>query len=69
VHGVTRTAFVLATVWIGLQAVLGVVTLLHGDPLPLRLAHLGGALALWLFLIRARFLARYPRVQSIRGIK
>ncbi|WP_444451797.1 COX15/CtaA family protein [Rhodobacter capsulatus] len=69
VHGVTRTAFVLATVWIGLQAVLGVVTLLHGDPLHLRLAHLGGALALWLFLIRARFLARYPRVQSIRGIK
>ncbi|WP_444462394.1 COX15/CtaA family protein [Rhodobacter capsulatus] len=69
VHGVTRTAFVLATVWMVLQAVLGVVTLLHGDPLALRLAHLGGALVLWLFLIRARFLARYPRVQSIRGIK
>lgn len=69
VHGVTRTAFVLAAVWVLLQAVLGVVTLLHGDPLALRLAHLGGALVLWLFLIRARFLARYPRVQSIRGIK
>ncbi len=69
VHAVTRTAFVLATVWMLLQAVLGVVTLLHGDPLALRLAHLGGALVLWLFLIRARFLARYPRVQSIRGIK
>lgn len=69
VHGVTRTAFALATVWMLLQAVLGVVTLLHGDPLALRLAHLAGALVLWLFLIRARFLARYPRVQSIRGIK
>lgn len=69
VHAVTRTAFVLAAVWMLLQAVLGVVTLLHGDPLALRLAHLGGALVLWLFLIRARFLARYPRVQSIRGIK
>lgn len=69
VHAVTRMAFVLAAVWVLLQAVLGVVTLLHGDPLALRLAHLGGALVLWLFLIRARFLARYPRVQSIRGIK
>ncbi|PZX27264.1 cytochrome c oxidase assembly protein subunit 15 [Rhodobacter capsulatus] len=69
VHAVTRMAFVLAAVWMLLQAVLGVVTLLHGDPLALRLAHLGGALVLWLFLIRARFLARYPRVQSIRGIK
>lgn len=69
VHAVTRTAFVLAAVWMLLQALLGVVTLLHGDPLALRLAHLGGALVLWLFLIRARFLARYPRVQSIRGIK
>lgn len=69
VHGVTQMAFVLAAVWMVLQSVLGVVTLLHGDPLALRLAHLGGALVLWLFLIRARFLARYPRVQSIRGIK
>ncbi|ETD91979.1 hypothetical protein U713_00245 [Rhodobacter capsulatus YW2] len=69
VHAVTRMAFGLAAVWVLLQAVLGVVTLLHGDPLALRLAHLGGALVLWLFLIRARFLARYPRVQSIRGIK
>ncbi|TKD23074.1 hypothetical protein FBT96_04490 [Rhodobacter capsulatus] len=69
VHAVTRMAFALATVWMLLQAVLGIVTLLHGDPLALRLAHLGGALVLWLFLIRARFLARYPRVQSIRGIK
>lgn len=69
VHAVTRTAFLLASVWLGLQAVLGVVALIHGDPLSLRLAHLGVAVLFWLFWLRARFLARYPRVQSIRRTK
>jgi len=65
-HGLTRTAFLLAGIWLILQVGLGVVTLLRADPLSLRLAHLGVAAAFWLFLLRARFLARYPRVQSIR---
>lgn len=69
VHAVTRTAFWLCAIWLGMQVVLGVVALLHGDPLSLRLAHLGVALVFWLFLLRARFLARYPLVQSIRRTK
>ncbi|SOB99013.1 COX15/CtaA family protein [Rhodobacter maris] len=66
VHGVTRAAFLIAVIWLVLQVVLGVVTLLRADAQPLALAHLGVAVLVWVFVIRARFLARYPRVQSIR---
>ena len=69
VHGVTRTAFALLGVWIVLQAGLGIAALVQGGPVELRLAHLAGAGVLWAFILNARFLARYPRVQSIRGIK
>ncbi|MBZ4021610.1 hypothetical protein CKO11_03945 [Rhodobacter sp. TJ_12] len=66
VHAVTRTAFLIAFIWLMLAAVLGVVTLLRGDAAEMVLAHLGVVVLMWLFVIRARFLARYPRVQSIR---
>ncbi|PTV94789.1 cytochrome c oxidase assembly protein subunit 15 [Rhodobacter aestuarii] len=66
VHGVTRSAFLMAFIWLALAAILGVLTRLRGDALEMALAHLGVVVLMWLFVIRARFLARYPRVQSIR---
>ena len=49
------------------QVVLGIVTVLHGAPLALGLAHQLGAVALWVAILRARFLAGYPPAQSLRG--
>lgn len=66
VHGATRAAFAIATIWLFVLVGLGILTLLRGDSEPIALTHLGVAVALWFFVIRARFFARYPRVQSIR---
>ena len=49
------------------QVVLGIVTVMHAAPLNLGLAHQSGAVLLWVLIIRARFLAQFPIVQSIRG--
>lgn len=68
-HGVTRTAFAWMAAMLFVQVGLGIVTLLHGAPLPLGLAHQLGAVAAFTFILRARFLARYPVVQSIRGTR
>ncbi len=65
----TRAAFALVLAWLGLQLVLGIVTLIHAAPLALGLMHQFGAVILWVLILRARFLARYPRVQTIRGSK
>jgi cytochrome c oxidase assembly protein subunit 15 len=48
-----------------LQLVLGVVTVLHGAPLPIALLHQLGAVALFVLVIRARFAALYPLQQRI----
>lgn len=65
----TRTAFAWMGAWLLVQLTLGVVTVMHGAPLALGLAHQLGAVVLWVLILRARFLARYPFVQSIRGSK
>jgi cytochrome c oxidase assembly protein subunit 15 len=68
-HGRTQVAFG----WMGAmllgQVVLGIVTVLHAAPLALGLLHQIGAVVLWVLIIRARHLARYPIAQSIRGTK
>ena len=68
-HGRTQVAFA----WMGAmllgQVVLGIVTVLHAAPLALGLLHQIGAVVLWVLIIRARHLARYPIAQSIRGTK
>lgn len=68
-HAVTRTAFAWMGAWLLVQLVLGIVTVMHGAPLALGLAHQLGAVVLWVLILRARFAARYPQVQSIRGTK
>lgn len=66
-HARTRGAFALMLAVMGLQIVLGIVTVLQSAPLSLALAHQICAIALWVAIIRARFYARYPLPQSVRG--
>ncbi|MGD9917753.1 MAG: heme A synthase [Paenirhodobacter sp.] len=68
-HAATRAAFGFMGAWLFLQVVLGIATLMHGAPLALGLAHQLAAVVAWVLILRARFLARYPLVQSIRGSK
>jgi len=49
------------------QAVLGIVTLIHGAPAALALAHQAGAVAVVSLILRARFLAGWPRIATIAG--
>ena len=46
---------------------LGIVALVHGAPMHLGLIHQMGAVVAFVLILRARFMARYPVVQSIRG--
>jgi len=66
-HAATRAAFA----WTGMavlgQAVLGIVTLIHGAPAALALAHQAGAVAVVSLILRARFLAGWPRIATIAG--
>ena len=50
---------------LALQLVLGVVTVLHGAPLPVAIVHQLGAVALFALAIRARFAALYPLPERI----
>ncbi|WP_415183915.1 heme A synthase [Phaeovulum sp.] len=68
-HPATRRAFNMAGLMLAVQIVLGIVTVMHAAPLGLGLAHQMGAVVLWVLIIRARYLSRYPVVQSIRGTK
>lgn len=49
------------------QLVLGIGTVLYAAKMHIALTHQLGAVALWVLILRARFLAQYPRAQSIRG--
>ncbi len=65
----TAQAFNLMMLMLAVQVALGIVTVLHAAPLGLGLAHQLGAVVLWVLILRARFAARYPLAQSIRGPK
>ncbi|WP_420859932.1 heme A synthase [Marivivens marinus] len=62
----TRFAFNAMLVVMFLQVVLGIVTALYSAPVQIAILHQIGAVALWVLILRARYLARYPLVQSIR---
>ncbi|MCB2095909.1 MAG: COX15/CtaA family protein [Rhodobacteraceae bacterium] len=64
--GTVRACDWMAVMLFG-QVVLGIVTVLHAAPLDLGLAHQAGAVVLWVLILRARFLARYPVARQIRG--
>ncbi len=63
----TRRAFDWAMVMILGQIVLGIGTVLYGAPWQIAIVHQLVAVLVWVLVIRARFLAGYPRGESIRG--
>lgn len=63
----TAAAFNMMAAILFLQVVLGIVTVLNGAPMHLGLAHQIGAVALFVAILRARFLSQYPKPQSVRG--
>lgn len=66
-NGNTRAGFTLMLLVVLLQATLGIMTALYGAPLHIAIIHQIGAVVLWVVILRARYLARYPLAQSIRG--
>ncbi|MEM6482535.1 MAG: heme A synthase [Pseudomonadota bacterium] len=66
-HKDTKRAFVLAYLVLWAQLVLGVVTVLHAAPWQIAIVHQFFAVLLFVAVLRARFLARYPIVQSVRA--
>lgn len=49
------------------QMVLGIVTVIYSAPWEIAIVHQFGAVVLWVLLLRARFVSRYPVAQSVRG--
>src|SRR6056297_3148031 len=66
-HRVTRGAFTAMFAVLLLQIVLGIMTVLYIAPWYLAIAHQFVAVVLWVLILRARFLSRYPRATSLRG--
>jgi cytochrome c oxidase assembly protein subunit 15 len=65
-HRVTRGAFHSVMCMLVLQVALGIWAVLTAATLHVAIAHQVGAVALWVFIIRARFLSQYPLAGSIR---
>ncbi|MEJ6394643.1 heme A synthase [Gymnodinialimonas sp. 2305UL16-5] len=66
-RGATKQAFDWVLVMMFGQIVLGIVTVMHSSPWSLAILHQFGAVVLITLILRARFLARYPLTQSVRG--
>ena len=49
------------------QMVLGIVTVMYSAPWQIAIVHQLGAVVTWVLILRARFMAGYPAVQSVRG--
>jgi cytochrome c oxidase assembly protein subunit 15 len=47
--------------------IIGVVTVLYSAPANIAIIHQFVAVVLWVFILRARYLSRYPIPQTIRG--
>ncbi len=65
-HARTRFAFNAVMAAMVLQIVWGILTVLYAAPWPLAILHQFIAVVLWVLILRARFLARYPLAQSVR---
>ena len=61
-----RGALQLAGAMVLVQAVLGIVTVMNSSPLSLAIIHQLGAVVTIVLILRARFLAIYPVMQSVR---
>lgn len=63
----TRAAFNAVFIALTGQIVLGISTVMTGAPWQVAIVHQVVAVALWVLILRARFLSGYPLPQSIRG--
>ncbi|MDH2328395.1 COX15/CtaA family protein [Cereibacter sp. SYSU M97828] len=63
---VTRGAFHVVMAMTVAQMLLGIFAALTGAHLHVAITHQIGAILLWVFILRARYLAQYPLVGSIR---
>jgi len=66
-HAATRAAFNAAFIALMAQVLLGIVTVLYVAAWQVAIVHQVLAVVLWVLILRARFLAQYPRAQSVRG--
>jgi cytochrome c oxidase assembly protein subunit 15 len=62
----TRFAFNAMLAMMLVQIVIGIVTVLYSAPVHIAILHQVGAVVLWVLILRARYLARYPLPQSVR---
>ena len=49
------------------QMILGIITVMYSAPWQIAIVHQLGAVVTWVLILRARFMAGYPVVQSVRG--
>ena len=63
----TRFGFNVVMAVLALQMVIGIVTVLYSAPVHIAIVHQFTAVLLWVAVLRARYLARYPLPQSIKG--
>jgi cytochrome c oxidase assembly protein subunit 15 len=63
----TRLAFNAMLAMMTLQVVLGIVTVITMAPVHIAIVHQLGAVALWVLILRGRFLAQHPLTRSVRG--
>ncbi len=66
VHGATRMAFHLVMAMLVAQMAFGIATVLTAAHPHVAITHQIGAVILWVLILRARHLARYPIVGSVR---
>ncbi|MCF2870758.1 COX15/CtaA family protein [Octadecabacter sp. G9-8] len=66
-NGQTRFGFNAVLALMVLQMVIGIVTVLYSAPAHIAIVHQFTAVVLWVVILRARYLARYPIPQSIKG--
>ncbi|NVO22856.1 heme A synthase [Donghicola mangrovi] len=66
VYPKTRGAFTVVMSMLVLQMLLGIVTVMHSSPWYLAILHQVGAVCLWVLILRARFMTRYPVATSVR---
>lgn len=66
-NAATKRSFDWMAVILFGQLVLGIGTVLYAAPVGLAIAHQTLAVVLWVTILNARFQARYPAAQSVRG--
>ena len=65
-YAATRRAFDWMLVLMFGQVVMGIVTVMHSAPWHIAITHQALGIALWIAIIRARFLAGYPKAGTLR---